>query len=86
MAFIPNVRNVRLYQNTGFDIINAPAVPSLLDSFTYIDIPAINALQITRLSSVCIKATEDQVTNADYCRISDGTHNAYYAVTDYHME
>lgn len=86
MAFVPNVRNVRLYQNTGFDIINAPAVPSLLDSFTYVDIPAINALQITRLSSVCIKATEDQVTNADYCRISDGTHNAYYAVTDYHME
>lgn len=86
MAFVPNVRNVRLYQNTGFDIINAPATPSLLDSFTYVDIPAINALQITRLSSVCIKATEDQVTNADYCRISDGTHNAYYAVVDYHME
>jgi len=86
MAFVPNVRNVRLYQNTGFDIINAPAVPSLLDSFNYVDIPAINALQITRLSSVCIKATEEQVTNADYCRISDGTHNAYYAVTDYHME
>lgn len=86
MAFVPNVRNVRLYQNTGFDIINAPAIPSLLDSFTYVDIPAINALQITRLSSVCIKATEEQVTNADYCRISDGTHNAYYAVTDYHME
>lgn len=86
MAFVPNVRNVRLYQNTGFDIINAPAVPSLLDSFTHVDIPAINALQITRLNSVCIKATEDQVTNTDYCRISDGTHNAYYAVTDYHME
>lgn len=86
MAFVPNVRNVRLYQNTGFDIINAPAVPSLLDSFSYVDIPAINALQITRLSSVCIKATEDQVTNADYCRISDGTNSAYYAVTDYHME
>lgn len=86
MAFVPNIRNVRLYQNTGFDIINAPAVPSLLDSFSYVDIPAINALQITRLNSVCIKATEDQVTNADYCRISDGTHNAYYAVTDYHME
>lgn len=86
MAFVPNVRNVRLYQNTGFDIINAPATPSLLDSFTYVDIPAINALQITRLNSVCIKATEEQVTNADYCRISDGTHNAYYAVTDYYME
>lgn len=86
MAFVPNIRTVRLYQNTGFDIINAPATPSLLDSFTYVDIPAINALQITRLNSVCIKATEDQVTNADYCRISDGTHNAYYAVTDYYME
>lgn len=86
MALVPNTRNVRLYQNTGFDIINVPAVPSLLDSFTYVDIPAINALQIARLNSVCIKATEDQVTNADYCRISDGTHNAYYAVTDYHME
>lgn len=86
MAFVPNLRNVRLYQNTGFDIINAPATPSLLDSFTYVDIPAINALQITRLSSVCIKATEDQVTNSDYCRISDGTHNVYYAVIDYHME
>lgn len=86
MAFVPNARTVRLYQNTGFDIINSPAVPSLLDSFTYVDIPAINALQITRLNSVCIKATEDQVTNADYCLISDGTHNAYYAVVDYHME
>lgn len=86
MAFVPNTRTVRLYQNTGFDLINSPAVPSLLDSFTYVDIPAINALQITRLNSVCIKATEDQVTNADYCSISDGTHVAYYVVTDYHME
>lgn len=86
MAFVPNTRSVRLYQNTGFDIINAPATPSLLDEFTYVDIPAINALQITRLNSVCIKATEDQVTNADYCYISDGTNTAYYAVTNYHME
>ena len=91
MAFVPNLRNVRLYQNTGFNTIDAPATPSLLDSFTYVDVPAINALQITRLTSICIKATEEQVTNADYCRISDGTHSAYYAIDTspeggYHME
>ena len=86
MAFVPNVRNVRLFQNTGFDKDNPPANPSLLAQFNYVDIPAINALQMSRLTSVCIKATETQVENADYCYISDGTKYFYYAVLDYHME
>lgn len=86
MAFVPNVRNVRLFKNTGFDKDNPPANPSLLTQFNYVDIPAINALQMSRLTSVCIKATEDQVQNADYCYISDGTQFFYYAVLDYHME
>ena len=86
MAFVPNLRNVRLFKQTGFDKDNPPANPSLLNQFTYIDVPAINALQMARLTSVCIKATEDQVENTDYCYISDGTQYFYYAVLDYHME
>lgn len=86
MAFVPNVRNVRLFLNTGFDKDNPPASPSILSQFNYVDVPPINALQMSRLTSVCVRATEDQVENADYCYISDGTKYFYYAVLDYHME
>ena len=69
--------NVRVYYNTGFNAVNIPDTPALLDSgyFTLTDFPAIDVLQERFLSSIRIRATWNQVKNGDYCRITDTSDN-----------
>lgn len=75
--------NIRLYYNTGFNAVNIPDTPDLLNSsaFAFADFPALDILQERFLSSVKIRATWAQVKNADYMRLTDGLEHFYYIVT-----
>ena len=74
---------VRLFYNTGFNSINVPDSPTLLQSFTYKDFPAIDLLQVRELDSVTLRATYEDVKNADYACIQNQsvlTDVTYFAV------
>ena len=77
--------NVRLYYETGFNAVNIPDTPALLDTMTHRDFPALDILQGEHLSSVNIKATRADVKKADYMRLSDGTDTFYYIVENFTM-
>lgn len=68
--------NVRLYQNTGFNGVNTPENPALLNKCTFIDVAPVNILQDRGLDHVDVSATWDQVENVDYVRVGSW----YYSV------
>ena len=76
--------DITLYFGTGFDTVNLPSSPSLLEQVarstkTY----STNYLvQNTDFTSVRVADTFDNVKNADYCRIGS---DRYYAVTGISM-
>lgn len=74
---------VRLFYNTGFNSINVPDSPTLLQSFTYRDFPAIDLLQVRELDSITLRATYEDVKNADYACVQNQsvlTDVTYFAV------
>ena len=77
--------NVRLYYETGFNAVNIPDSPALLETMTHSDFPGLDILQGEHLSYVNVKATRAQVKNADYMRLTDGTDTFYYIVEDFTM-
>lgn len=66
----------RLYKNTGFNSVNIPDSPALLNQMSYIDVPALNLLQDYDLPEVSVRAFFDDIKDVDYCKIG----NFYYAV------
>ena len=77
--------NIRLYYETGFNAVNIPDSPALLETMKHADFPALDILQGEHLSYVNVKATRAQVKNADYMRLTDGTDTFYYIVEDFTM-
>ena len=77
--------NVRLYYETGFNAVNIPDSPALLETMSHADFPALDILQGEHLASVNVKATRQQVKNADYMRLTDGTDTFYYIVEEFNM-
>lgn len=71
------LRNTRLYYNTGFNAGNTPGNISILNQANYIDLEQHWDYQDYFLSSIKLKATWDQVKNADYLNYGDG----YYWIT-----
>lgn len=69
--------NTRLYYNTGFKLGDVPDSPSLLNNCQYLDLESHFDYQEQFLNSMDIKATYDQVKNADYLRYGD---TYYYVV------
>ena len=63
--------DVRVWSNTGFNSINIPDSPNLLDSMPSATYPALDLLQNRFLTSIRIRATFEQVKNADFCRLGD---------------
>lgn len=63
--------NCRIYTNTGFNTINIPDSPALLDQMTYIDLPSLDLNQERFLPEVRVRATWSQVKDADYAKIGD---------------
>lgn len=72
---------VTCYKNTGFNAVNIPDTPALLDGMTSVTIPAIDLLQNRFLSSISVKATFNTVQDIDYCKVGD----MYYIVTGVDM-
>lgn len=63
--------DVRVWSNTGFNSVNIPDSPNLLNSLPSATYPALDLLQNRFLSSIRIRATFDQVKNADFCKVGD---------------
>lgn len=74
-------KSITLYFNTGFNAINFPANPEMLMLFDHKDYPAMDLVQENFLSSIRIKAFEDEIIDADYLQIG----NAYYSIDAYLM-
>lgn len=71
----------RVWSNTGFNSINIPDSPALLNAIPYADFPTLDLNQERFLGSVRIKANWDSVKNADYCRVG----NFYYTIENINM-
>ena len=70
-------RQTRLYYNTGFNAGNTPGYTSILNNANYLDLEQHWDYQDFFLASMKLKATWDQVKNADYLKYGD----AYYWIT-----
>lgn len=77
--------NVRIYKNSGYNSTNIPDSPALLNSASYIDLPALDILQERFLQSIKVKALWSQVKDADYCRLTDGVDTWFYSVESVNM-
>lgn len=83
--------NVTLYFETGFNLVDVPALPSTLDRVSDTkEYQAIDINQIMFLNSIRIKAKERDIADADYLRITNpngyaNSRYAYYIITGYNM-
>lgn len=75
------LKQVTLFFNTGFNSINFPADPQTLYLFENKNYPVMDLVQENFLSAIKIKATEEEILDADYLRIGD----AYYSIEGYAM-
>lgn len=73
---------VRLYYNTGFNAVNVPDSPTLLQKFPFKDFPALDILQGRVLSSIRVKAKYEDVENADYLCLTGPSDITYYSIND----
>lgn len=71
----------RLFYNTGFDSVNIPDSPKLLEQYEYKDFPTLDILQDRELSNIRIDATYELIKGADYVQIG----NTYYIINGYTM-
>lgn len=81
---------VRMYMNTGFNSINVPDSEATLQAAasSFNDFPVIDCLQRYFLSSITIKAFEDDVIQGDYVKLWDDSNPnrfAFYSVDGYVM-
>lgn len=68
---------VRLYRNSGFNAVNIPDTPDLLNRVSdFTDVDSIEILQNRFLTSVRVKAAWSTVKDCDYAKIGD----FYYSV------
>ena len=68
----------RLYQNTGFNAVNIPDGPALLERCAHFDVNAVNIMQDRFLSKIRVRATWDQVKEADYIKLGTSTPDYYF--------
>ena len=77
----------RLYKSTGFNTINVPDKPSLLDSFSYVDTDVIDVVSTYNNRVIRVKlAQAPDWQYYDYMRLGSGSNianRAYYAITGF---
>lgn len=73
--------NCTLFLNTGFNTINIPDSPALVNGMSSISVPALDINQERFLPSVRVRATWAQVKDADYCKVGD----FYYTINSITM-
>lgn len=79
---------VRLYKSTGFNLINVPDDPSLLEQKPHKNFGVIDCLQRFFLTTITIRAFEDDVILGDFLKLYDDENEnnyAYYVVNGYTM-
>lgn len=81
--------NATIYKHTGFNTINVPGSPSVLnlvqDTFT---VPALDIYQARQLESFVVRANRQDLEDADYLYLvnsEDNTDFAYYAIDKFVM-
>lgn len=68
------LKTVRVYKNTGFDGLNIPGSPSVLDAAQHTDYPDFYFLrESVDLPVIRIKDSYDNLADVDYVRITDNT-------------
>lgn len=60
-----------IFSNTGFNPVNIPDSPALLNTYNGVSFPAMEIVQERFLRSVNVAAAWDTVKNADYCKVGD---------------
>ena len=78
--------NVRLYYNTGFNPIDAPANANVIETLAtdYYDIPSIFVVQNRGLSSIRIPLSYEKAITIEYVKLTDTTQYnnvVYYMIT-----
>lgn len=77
---------VKLYYDTKFDAANIPDSPALLQSFSSKAFSSVYVKQDRELISLKIEALWEDVKNADYCAIQDGSRTTqFYFITGIEM-
>lgn len=71
----------KLFLNTGFNSINIPDSPALVNGMSSVDVPALELNQERFLPSVRVRAAWDTIKNADYCKVGD----FYYTINSITM-
>ena len=73
----------RVYFNTGFNTVNVPDGPALLESaaLSHADAASLDLLQDGFLSNIRIRTDWNTVKNGDYCKVG----NYYYFIADIQM-
>ena len=71
-----------IYNNSGFNSCNIPDSPTVLRSAadSYFNVPALDILQERFLGKIKVKATWDEVKDADYLKLSGGSRDWYYSI------
>lgn len=67
-----------LYLNTGFNSINIPDSPALVESMTPLVVPALDINQERFLPSIRVRATWEQIKEADYAKVG----SFYYTINN----
>ena len=73
--------NCRIYLNSGFNAVNIPDRPALLNEVDYVDVAALQIYQDEWLDKIAVRAEYDTIKNADYVKVG----NWYYFVTSITM-
>lgn len=79
---------VKMYMNTGFNLINVPDSPALLEKTAFKKFGVIDCLQRYFLSTITIKAKEDDVIRGDFLKLYDDDNPnkyAFYVINSYTM-
>lgn len=71
--------SVRIYKSTGFNAVNPPDRPALLEQCTHEDFPAVDILTNVEIPYIRIRATKSQLDGADYCAVyTSGLSDAWF--------
>lgn len=72
--------SIRGYYNTGFNPVNSPETPSVLETADYKDFPVMDILQLYFNDTFRIKATEEEIRGIDFFKLTKNGDVVYYAV------
>lgn len=73
--------SVTLYKNTGFNAVNVPDTPSLLNQCVHINTSSIQIMQNRFLATIRLRIHWDDVKDCDYLKLGDNDPQYYFIVS-----